>query len=595
MDVYKIAVRIALTNDMSPVLAIISRDLLGVNAKVRDIEKGFGRWAQVAGGAAAVLGGVAIISGMAKLAERGSEVNHQLELMKLQGMQVAEIHASAARAMQVSGAVLTSTYSENLRHVRELRYAFGDTPDALKYLEAVTKANAALNAMKGGGTDQVWELVKSLEEKGLTAKPADFMSYIDQMTKAVVASGGKVTPAQFFSAFKFGRTAMLGWDENFITQYLPRLIQSWSGGGGLGSSGQMGPGNALMSAFSTVVGGHMTKAAALLWEKLGLATVEKIAGSSTYLTHVRKDLLSADITNPYKFAQLLAPTIMKATGGDEQKMIALLGKLFQNRTAGSIMTQMILQGAAMLGDKSPFEKDARLQRQAFDQRMSYDELIKNDYDTMMKAFHSQWQSFAEAVSQPLTAPGGPVVAALASITSWLHAAAAVAQAHPEAIEIVAKALAGLATALIVGGIVALGTALLGLVGAGGIIVAIAAGLAALAALNWGSIETAAKAIGNAAKSFDATVQEWLKNHLGSFMPRPHTQSDLDTLLGRKSSYVAPPSSGNVIRLNTALNVDGRKLADAVTYIQVRDGAGAVAGSPYHDSTYSTSPVDLVLA
>src|SRR5580700_6231828 len=115
MDVYKIAVSIALANGMSPVLAIISRDLLGVHAKVGEIESGMRRWALAAGGAAGVLGGVAIASGLVKLAEHGAEVNHQLELMKLQGMDVAEVHQSMAAAMQTSGNVLTSVYSENLK------------------------------------------------------------------------------------------------------------------------------------------------------------------------------------------------------------------------------------------------------------------------------------------------------------------------------------------------------------------------------------------------------------------------------------------------------------------------------------------------
>ena len=164
MDVYKIAVSIALANGMSPVLAIISRDLLGVHAKVGQIEKDMRRWALAAGGAAGVIGGAALIGGLAKLAEHGAEVNHQLELMKLQGMDVADVHLGMAAAMETSGKVLTSVYAENLAHVRELRYAFGDTPDAVKYLTEVTKANAVLNAVKGGGSDQVWVLVKSLEQ-----------------------------------------------------------------------------------------------------------------------------------------------------------------------------------------------------------------------------------------------------------------------------------------------------------------------------------------------------------------------------------------------------------------------------------------------
>jgi hypothetical protein len=596
-DVYKIAVRIALANGMSPVLAIISRDLLGVHARVRDIEKSFGRWALAAGGGGAIMAGGAIIGGLARMAERGSEVNHQLELMKLQGMQVAEIHEAAARAMQVSGAVLTSTYSENLEHIRELRYAFGDTPDALKYLETVTKANATLNAMKGGGADQVWALVKSLEEKGLTASPDVMMSYVDQMTKAVVASGGKVTPEQFFSAFKFGRTAMLGWDETFVTQMLPRLIQSWSGGGGF--SGTSGPGNALMSGFSTVVSGHMTKAAGMMWEKMGLATMEKIPGSSQVLTHVRQSLVDAFLKNPYEFAQQIAPDVIKAAGGkDQNKMIEVVGKMLQNRTAGAVITQMILQGRAVLGDQSPFEKDARLQREAFDQRMSYDELIKNDYQTMMKAFHSQWKSFNETIGAPLSEPGGPLVQVLADVTSLMHSVTARAQAHPEGIRIVADALAALAASLVIGGLVALGAAIAPLVGTGAILAALAAGLAAFAAVSWPAMETGVNSligwVDKMSKGVQGPINDWMKSHTPSGdAPIGNPAGDANPY--QPSSYIPAPRGAQTLQVSTVLNVDGRKFAEAVTRHQVREANGPNRGAPYHDPTRSQAPIDFALA
>jgi hypothetical protein len=475
---------------MSPVLAIISRDLLGVHAKVGDIERDMRRWALAAGGAAGILGGTAIAAGLVKLAEHGSEVNHQLELMKLQGMEVAEVHQSMAAAMATSGNVLTSVYSENLKHVRELRYAFGDTPDAVKYLEAVTKANAALNAVKGGGQDQVWELVKSLEQKGLTAKPDEFMSYIAQMTKAIVASGGRVTPGQFFSTFKYGRTAMLGWDETFITQFLPRLIQSMSGGGAGGGSGSGGPGNALMSAFAKVVQGQMPKTAAEEFARMGLAPggIAHIKGSSQ--TQITGGIKGADLfqANPYAWVQqVLMPALAQHGITEQNRIIEEISRMFPVRTASQIITEMGLQGRFKLGDQSPFEKDARLQREAFDERMSYDEMIKNDWQTMMLGFHAQWETLQQVVGQPLTAPGGGAVQALASITLLLNAMSTWAGAHPESMRAIIDVVVALGASLFIAGLVALGAAIAPLVGVGAILVGMAAGFAALAALNWGTI------------------------------------------------------------------------------------------------------------
>ena len=96
------------------------------------------------------------------------------------------------------------------------------------------------------------------------------------MTKAVIASGGTVTPQQFFSAFKYSRAAKYGWNEEFIGQYLPRFIQEFASGRSGAGSGTGGPGNALMSAFSAIVAGRMTPKAVQAWADLGLVDPGKL-------------------------------------------------------------------------------------------------------------------------------------------------------------------------------------------------------------------------------------------------------------------------------------------------------------------------------
>ncbi len=118
VDVYRIGVSIALANGVSPVLAIIGRDLLGLGSTIRGIENNFKGWATALGGVAAILGGSVMLGGLAKLAEHGGDVNHQLELMKIAGMQNAEIQDSIAQAMKTTGNVTTTTLSENLAHIR---------------------------------------------------------------------------------------------------------------------------------------------------------------------------------------------------------------------------------------------------------------------------------------------------------------------------------------------------------------------------------------------------------------------------------------------------------------------------------------------
>ena len=135
MEAYKIMVSIGLANGMSPILAVIGRDVLGLNTKVQDVEKSFGRWGLAAGGVAGILGGSAMLGSMVKLVEHGKEFVHQLELMKIANVSNANIVLNTAKAYEVSGKVLTTTVTDNMKHLRELSYAFGTDEAARSHLE----------------------------------------------------------------------------------------------------------------------------------------------------------------------------------------------------------------------------------------------------------------------------------------------------------------------------------------------------------------------------------------------------------------------------------------------------------------------------
>jgi hypothetical protein len=493
---YRIGVSIALANGVSPVLAVIMRDLAGVGRRIDQIGAGFGGWSKALGGVAAILGGSAMIGGLIAIAKHGGDVNHQLELMKIAGMDNADIQASIAQAMKTTGSVMTTTLSENLAHIRELRYAFGETSTAMLHLDEISKANMILNAVKGGGKDQVWELVKSLEQKGLTYKPEEFSSYVNTMTKVIEATGGKVTPEMFMSTFKYGRTSMLGWDEGFVGGALPRLMQSMSsGGGGGGGSGSGGPGNALMSAFAKVVQGQMPKKAAAEWERMGLAPggVSPIEGSSESIVG---DITSKDLfmKNPYEWVQKVLMPALAAKGVTSQNdIIEEVSKMFPVRTASQVISEMALQGRYHEGEKSPFEKDIALQKGAMG-LAGGGELMKNDYPTVLKEFNKQWENLLQTLGSPMMQPGGPVMSAMAGLTNTMNSMSQFAAANPEAIKIMAYGVAALAAAFI-----AIPVGLLLGIPAG--ITAIGVAIGALGYLEWGKIRGYLLAFNDAITTF----------------------------------------------------------------------------------------------
>ena len=557
MDVYRIGVSIIANNGVSPVLTTIAGQMRGINALTSTIGSGIGGWGAALVAVGGVLAAGAIVKGLVEIAKAGGEVNHQLELMKTAGMSAAEIQSSMNQAVKTSGTVLTTNLAENLQHIRELRYAFGQTTTAIEHLDEISKSNMILNNIRGGkGKDEVWELVKSLESKGVTYDPKEFSSYVDTMTKVVQATGGKVTPQQFFSTFKYGRTSTLGWDQEFITGALPRLIQEYSGGGG---SGTGGPGNALMSAYAKIVQGQMSKTGAHAFAEMGLGHDIAIKGSASarLVGMPGRDLF---MKNPYEWVQQVLMPALQAKGVTSQEdILAKLSEMFQVRTASDIMAKMALQGRFREGMQSPFEKDIALQKQPMG-LPGYDELIKNDYPTILKAFHEQFTNLLQTLGAPLMAPGGPVIRAMAAMVEGLGALGQFAGRNMETIKAVANVIGDIGS--IVGKIDS--AALQGLS-------MVLPQFRMLGDIPWAAIHQGLNdftGVLSALTDRISVIVDRIKGFFGgSGKVDEQFKKDLDNA---NKSYLPMnfvPSKDNVLKaqpINLNLNVDGRTLAQVVT-------------------------------
>lgn len=580
MEAYQIGVKIALSNGMSPVLAVISKELLGINSTVKQIEGNFKKWAIVAGSAGSVLAGGAIIRGWSKIAEHGKEILHQQEMMRQAGMQNKEVVEATAKAWDTSRKIQVTTAAENLKHLRELRYATGDTEGAMAILNPVTKANAILNAVKGGagGTDQVFELVKALEQKGLATSEnrGVLLSYVDQMTKVVQATGGRVTPQMFQQTFKYGRTAMLGWDEDFITKIMPRLMQSWSSAKGGGGGGSGGPGNALMTAFSTITSGIMSKSQADTFEKLHLlASRHNIRGSSRVQALVKgRDLFMA---NPYEWSQQIEMPALKGLGITGQNdIIAANQQLFLTRTAAAVMAEFSLQGRFHDGSAaSPFEKDVRVTKTGLG-LAGFGSLVQNDPNTVEKMYSQQRESALSAIGVALLPVKLELIKAL---TSMFTSIAQFASGNPETIKAIGKAMLVLGGALVVGGVVALGLAI--------------AGLTAASAPAVAAIYAVAGALAGA-KALMEKVMPYMPSMgtgAGAGAVVPGTEG-MPTF--QRQNYMPPARGGGSSERHAAVYLDGRKVGEAVLSDFNRRASLPVEGSPVHDRTWQASSLDNAL-
>lgn len=590
-EAYKIAVKISLNNQVSTGLLAISNQMrkTGLDAEKLQLSlhriKLLGMTGMAIGGAGFM--GLGIIGKMVKPA---SEYAHQLQQMNLAGMRHLEIVRATTAAWDAAKVAPTTSISQNLAAIRELRMVFGNTGHAIENVATVQKIQAILQNMRGGRAgDEGYTLAKALELKGAVRTPGEFITQADMMMKAMSAAGGKVVGTDFLSAFKYGRTATAGWSDVFTYTILPTLIQEMKGGGGNG--GQGGPGNALMSAFSEIVGGTISQKALGVWQRLGMIDMSKAVWTTT---HHLKGLKPGGIkgatlfqSNPFEWTQqFLIPALQHAGYKTAEQQREALQYLFPNRTAGFVMTQMATQAWK-------FQRDQKLIAQA-QGLAGYDTLLKNDPEMASLALHKQWQSLLAILGFQIMPPllQGTIwlVDHLRSMARWAKENATLVKGLVIGFAALAGAMAISGTLLVVtAGFRAIGTVLT-FASLGGV-----AGLARIA----GTFATMAGALVMMAPTLLALASAGYVGYKGGGYINRGISWGLTKLRGRDSSLGTAiydwthPHGGSsfvatghapVVQVNHTSILDGRAIAESVTRHQSNALSGPARSASNFDIT-----------
>lgn len=591
LEAYSVAVKLSLINQISPALALISRHFAQTHA---DAEKLKGTLKEIklltlAGGALAGAGflGLGLIS---KTIKPASEYAHQLALMNTAGMKHLEIVKATQAAWAATKTVPTASVTENLEAIRDLRMVFGDTSHATAFFPTLQKIQAMLSVTRwgqhGGMRAEAYELAKALEMKGAVRTPSQFEEQADMMTKALIAAGGKVRATDFLSAYKYGRIATAGWSNDFAYKILPTLIQEMKGGGG---SATGGPGSALMSAYAAVVGGTVSQRALKLWNQLGLIDKNKIEWTKVgEAKGIRPGgvLGSAEFQqNPYAWTQkYLAPALARAGYLTEEQQKQAVQYLFPNRTAGFVMSQFLTQSWK-------FERDRKLIEGA--QGLGgYQQLLQNDPVAARMALAKQWEGLLAIIGYQL----------LPTLVRWtlrgvsaLTALSNTMQKHSTLTKTLVWGFTALSAAMAFGGtMILLNAAFKGLALVVGPLVAIASGssIAALATrLGPVGLAGAAGAAGYAIGSLINKLLGIEHGELGSWLwDKTHRADGSSIFYQGDHMYGKKPGSTAV---HTTVNLDGKKVAENVTYHQAKAMSSPRSSITRPDSSMSLAYPGLV--
>jgi hypothetical protein len=592
LDVWKIGVAISLTNGMSPVLAVIAADLLGLKGKVGEVEQAFSSWNTALAGTLSIVAGGALIAGVAKLIDHGQELVHVQQQLATAGVDQVDVAKATAESWKVA-AEYGLKVSDVLGDIKEARMVFGSTEHAMDFIEPLEQMRVVLNSVQEGtgnkASDAVYEAARAGELKGLQ-NPADFVRYFNEMTQAVSASGGKVDPKSFLQATQYGRLASKGWDEDFYTKILPSMIQ------------EMGPsqsGTALMSLFGTVVQGRVTKRS--LGQMMDLGMIE----DQSKIIYDGKgdpvgfnpgavkgtDLMTKD---PYRWAQeVFKPLIEAKLGHDvkpgDESAISLLGGMFGNRTSAQAIATLLLESQRI-------NKDAGLIGGAKGMDAAPD-LLKNDPTAVMNNFKNSWDNLMTAFGSPLVPLG---IQAMNALADTMKALTGFAVAHPEAVKLIGEAIIGIGLALVGLGGAAIVTAAAEIVGpVVAAVTAIGVVIATIAAFNWKGVSDAFNGILNAITSFVDGLKSLMPSESGwkhfLFGKGADGQTLRETLqegMGlHKSSYVPPANNNTPQPIHTAVNIDGRTIARAISYHMAANSPGNTSSSSF-DGRAMWSPTDV---
>ena len=551
-EAYKVGVTLALTNQVSGVLGFIARDFMKTRKEAVALQlelkkiKLIGMAGAIVGGAGFM--GLAAIRGAVRPA---SEYVHQLELAKAAGMSQLEIAQATSAAWATTGKVMTTTATDNVKAVRELRMVFGDTTSAIQFLPQMQTIQAVLdNVLHGqggiGAKDVAFTTAKMLELRGASMNPEVFRQQADLITKAVIASGGKVTPQMMLMAQKYAGIGGTSFSNDFMYGIMPTIVQELGG---------PSTGTSLTSMYRALVGGRMDKRSLAVWQRLGLADTShadigkdlamvnpaNIAGSSLFRT------------NPYQYVQeVLLPALRSHGITSKEDQSAVIDQLFSNRNAGRIANIFGTQGPRIMKDFDLISGAGSTS--------AYAQMMKRDPEMGYRALSAQWENLKTSLGVGLV----PVlIPFLRSLTSAFNALAGFAQRHPTLTQGLMLTFTALSALAAIGGGLMIAGAAFKLMGVGLPLLVTplqALGGIPLAGIAYGLTVIASALAVLAPIVYHKEIANWIDKAnpaIGDFLMKATRPSEWFSS--------APPSGGkNPIQVKTQVNLDGRQIANVVS-------------------------------
>jgi hypothetical protein len=567
MDSYRIGVSIILANGVSPVLAVIGRDLLGLNTSIKAIEKNFGAWTTAMVGFGSVLAGASVLGAMFKLAEKAGELQDAMIKISQLNPKVAAVVESGEmrrRAFEMSAATglkandIVSVYGGLYGVLQDPEEAMAITPMAARYARLMearhpgSHPEGSINTVMRAG-----ELSGRLTDDKGAIDPQKVKEWFDTVARLDAATHGQVNPETLLAlAQQGGGVSLRGLSQEGYEHMA--IVSQMMGGHRAGT--------ALLSLRQQMTGTMFNRNAQAM-AKYGLLNEGEYYNDHgrTILTDAAKERLTGLVSkDPMQFVMEVIKQLEARGITDKDHQMMAISEILGRQTTQRFISDMLLARAQIERETKGLEQGAGV-----DKALGGYSAGSLSYN--LQNMHTAWDSLMKAIGDsgvfiPIIQR---ITSALNSMTEW------VSRLDPATVDTVTKAIIGFGAGLITLGTI-LGVALIStLVGAPALIAAVGtalvAAVGALIALNWQSVVGMFNGIASAISTFIDqivsaynTVKDWLHPKLS-----PEDKKFTDELKKQNGMFVPMsfhpgerPSAGGDITLS--LNVDGVTLAQVVS-------------------------------
>ena len=375
---------------------------------------------------------------------------HQLNQMHSAGLSNKELAESVAAAWKTTGNVITSTATENLKVIMDLRSVFGHTAEGIDYMPKFAKIQGAYASVLDGklskhSDELTFAMAKALDMIGAVKNREVFDKSANAMFRVTEATGGRVTPADYMTTFKYARQAKFGMNDEFLYKILPELIIENKGGGG-GTSGGVGPQLAALYRFG--VQGIMNKRSAQRLQEMGMIPSSSILKTTTSGTTLKGGVLGSGTLahNPFEWVtKVFIPRLAqynKINPNNLDAMVQASNQVFKgNQLAATLVAELIKKQQQYTRFGPLYEKTDTLDK-------AYDRGMKNDPSMNWKALAAAFENLKISIGEHIV----PVlIPAINKMASSIQQAASFLHNHPGWAKAIAAIIAVASSALILGG------------------------------------------------------------------------------------------------------------------------------------------------